>query len=150
MANPVYERINHLAIGMLVVIHQLLSFAWYSPYLFGFKWMNLAGYRISAIPPADTFGFYKPFLVSIFSSFLLCYGLAILIKAFNIITARKGFILASGCWLAFSFSMLLTHNEFASRPWMLTFIDAGRDWLIFVSAGLILPVWRLKKHHEKE
>jgi hypothetical protein len=143
------KRINHPAIGALVILQQLLSFAWYSPYGFGFKWINLAGYRISAVPPADTFGFYKPFLVSILSSFLLCYGLAILIKTFNIVTARRGLILAGGCWLAFSFATLLTHNEFANRPWMLTFIDTGRDGLMFISAGLILPVWR-KKHRERK
>lgn len=150
MEKPAYKRINHLAIGLLVITHQLLSFAWYSPYLFGFKWMNLAGYRLSTIPPADSFGFYKPFLFSIISSILLCYGLAILFRTMNIVTARRGFILASGCWLAFSLSLLVTHNEFANRPWMLTIIDAGRDWLIFVSAGLILPIWRFKANHETE
>lgn len=150
MASPVSKRINHLAIGLLVILHQLLSFAWYSPYLFGFKWMNLAGYRLSVIPPANSFGFYEPFLVSIFSSFLLCYGLALLFKSLNIVKVRKGAILAVGCWLAFSFSLLLTHNEFANRPLMLTLIDAGRDGLIFVSAGLILPIWRLKSKDETE
>lgn len=131
---------------MLLIVHQLLSFAWYSPYLFGFKWMNLSGYRISAIPPADSFGFYKPFLISILASLLVCYGLALLFKALNVATVRKGVILASGCWLAFAAPLLLTHNEFANRPFSLTLIDAGRDWLIFVSAGLILSTWRLKKH----
>lgn len=149
MADSACRRINHLAIWVLVIMHQLLSFAWYSPYLFGFKWMNLAGYRLSAIPPADTFEFYKPFLASIFASFLLCYGLAILIRTFNIVTARRGVILAGACWLAFSFSTLFTHYEFANRPWMLTFIDAGRDGLMFLSAGLILPIWRKKLRERK-
>lgn len=142
------SRINHLAVWLLVIVQQLLSFAWYSPYLFGFKWINLAGYRLSAIPPAGTVAFYKPFLVSIFASALVCYGLAALFKTLNINSARKGAILASGCWIAFSFSLQLTHNEFANRPLTLTLIDTGRDWIMFVSAGLMLPKWRLKAHHE--
>ncbi|HEX7028752.1 MAG TPA: DUF1761 domain-containing protein [Gammaproteobacteria bacterium] len=144
------NRINHRAVWLLVVVQQLLSFAWYSPYLFGFKWINLAGYRLSAVPPADTVAFYKPFLISICASALVCYGLAVLFKRLNVTCASRGVILASGCWIAFSFSPLFTHNEFANRPWALTLIDAGRDWIIFVSAGLVLAKWRLKAHYETE
>ena len=72
VTKPANKRINHAVVWLLVVAHQLVSFVWYSPYLFGFKWMNLTGYRLSAIPPADSFGFYKPSLISIFASFLFC------------------------------------------------------------------------------
>lgn len=135
---------KHPAILVLVIVHQLISFYWYSPYLFGFKWMRLAGYRLSDIPPAGTFALYQPFLISILSSMLICYGLMAFMDRFGITTIRKGLTLALFCWLLV-FALMLTHNEFANRPLGLTLIDAGRDGLLFAISGLILPLLAKKR-----
>jgi hypothetical protein len=135
----IHPLFRHSAIILLVVIHQLISFYWYSPYLFGFKWMRLAGYRLSDIPPEGSFALYQPFLISILSSMLICYGLLALMERFNIATMRRGLALALFCWLLV-FALMLTHNEFANRPLALTLIDAGRDGVLFAITGLVLPL----------
>ncbi len=142
-------RPNHLIIFMLVIAHQLISFIWYSPYLFAFDWMNLTGYRLSDIPPFGSMRFFTPFMLSISASILLCYWLATLIYKLNITSVYRGVKLALSCWLVFLFVFVLTHHYFANTSIALTLIDTGRDAIIFAVTGAVLTLWPGKQvQHE--
>ena len=129
---------KHVVIGVLIIVHQLFSFLWYSPYIFAYKWMKASGFRLSSVPPTNELSFYTPFITSIFASLLLCYGLLALLAALKVTRLKKALLLGTVCWLAFSFPLALTHNEFANRPLMLTMVDSTRDLVLFLITSVTL------------
>lgn len=139
------EQLNHKVIAMLVIVHQLISFVWYSPWLFGYRWINASGFRFSSSPPVSSIAFYTPFIFSIIASVLLCYAVAFLYAKFNIATAIEGIKWGFVIWFVFLFINLLTHHQFAQRPVALTLIDGGRDCLIFLLTGLVISTRAIRK-----
>lgn len=138
-------RINHWIILILAVAHQLIGAAWYSPFLFGYRWINASGFRFSDLPPVTGLDFYLPFILSVIASVLLCYTMTILYIKLNIVTASKGIKWSFVFWFVFLFLGVLTHNLFAQRPVALTIIDSGRDCLIYVLSGLVISTLVIRK-----
>ena len=131
-------RPNHWAILSLIVLHQAFSMLWYSPYGFGLKWINLTGYSLRDIPPPTSIAFYTPFIVSIAASTLLCYGFAVLFFKLKINKLNRAIKASIFFWLIFLFSFTATHHSFANRPIMLTLIDMGRDFVLFLITAVVL------------
>jgi hypothetical protein len=140
------KHLRHWVIVILVITHQLISFIWYSPWLFGFKWINASGFRFSNSPPVTSIAFYTPFIFSIIASVLLCYAIAFLYARFEIETAFEGIKWGFVIWFVFLFINLLTHHQFAQRPVALTLIDGGRDCLIFLLTGLVVSTLVFRKN----
>ena len=130
---------------MLVVAHQLFSFLWYSPYLFGYRWVHASGFRFSDFPPINDMAFYWPFVFSIIASVLLCYAITFLFSRFNIVKTKEALKWSFILWFVFLFLNLMTHNLFAQRPIALTLIDGGRDCLIFLSTGFVISTFIVRK-----
>ena len=79
------NKINHLAVWSLVVIHQLVGFGWYA--IFGNIWLNLHAKTMTDIErPHDV----APYLIAIVASIFVNYALAWLISRFNATNAIAG------------------------------------------------------------
>lgn len=137
---------NHWVIAGLVVVHQLLGMLWYSPFLFGYHWINASGFRLSAMPRPDEPGFYVPFALSVAASLLLCYALAYLFRRLDVRSARAGLGWALLCWAVFAFVPLLVHYQFAQRPWSLAWLDGGRDFIVFALTGAVIGALGFRNH----
>ena len=125
---------HHGLVAVLVVVHQLISILWYSPYWLGVKWFSKTGLRLSEVPTYQSFAFYWPFILSIFASIALCYLMAYLLRGLQIGSIALQF--ACIVWLGFVFLSMLTHHQFAQHPLSLTFIDSGRDLLLIVITSI--------------
>jgi hypothetical protein len=127
-----------VSIAFLVAAHQLLSYLWYSPYLFAFDWIEASGFRLSRVPPSGTPAYYWPFVLSILNSIVLCYAMTWLYKRLAVTTALQGLGWALVLWFVFAFANMAVHHQFAQQAWALTLIDGGRDLLLFVLTGAVL------------
>src|ERR1700732_1832499 len=75
---PMNNKINHLAVWLLVILHQLIGFGWYA--VFGNIWLNLHAKTMTDIEnPHD----FAPYLIAIIASIFVNYGLAWLITRLN-------------------------------------------------------------------
>jgi hypothetical protein len=132
-------RINHLAVWILVVVHQLIGFGWYR--VFGNTWLNLHAKTMTDIEqPHDI----APFLVAITASIFVNYGLAWLITRLNATNAVAGLKIALICWFCFLFvehSTVAVFSAFGTNPWPLVFLDMGRALLAWAISGLVLGAW---------
>jgi hypothetical protein len=132
-------RINHLAVWVLVVIHQLIGFGWYA--LFGNMWLNLHAKTMTDIEQPHDFA---PYLVAITASIFVNYALAWLISKLNATTAVAGLKIALICWFSFLFveyDTISVFSAFGTNPWPLVFINMGRPLLAFAVSGLVLGGW---------
>ena len=134
------NKINHLAVWILVVVHQLIGFGWYA--LFGELWLRYHARTMTDIEQTHDF---VPYLVAIAASIAVNYALACLISRLNATGAVAGLKMAIACWFAFLFveySTISAFSAFETNPWPLVFINMGRPFLAWSLSGLVLGAWQ--------
>ena len=132
-----YQKINHLAVWLCVVLSQVLSFCWYSPVLFAGKWMGYLGKTMEDFNGESPIGL----LFAIPGSIIATYFLAWLFIRLKIDTAAKGSFVAFACVFCFFFFPTFTQDSFSLRPVGLSLINTGSMILNFCVTGLVLGGW---------
>jgi hypothetical protein len=133
-------RIHHLAVWILVVIHQFVGFGWYS--LWGDKWLNLHARTMTDIERTHD---WTAYVVAIITAIVVNYALAWLLSRLHAHTAVAGLMISFGCWLAFlfvEFATVAVFSAFETNPWPLIAIDMGRPLVAWSITGLVLGAWR--------
>jgi hypothetical protein len=133
-------KINHVAVWVLVVVHQLIGFGWYA--VFGNIWLNLHAKTMTDIEnPHEV----APYLVAITASIFVNYALAWLIAKLGAHNAIAGLKIALICWFCFLFveyDTISVFSAFGTNPWPLVFINMGRALIAFAVSGLVLGGWQ--------
>jgi hypothetical protein len=134
------NKINHLAVWILVVVHQLIGVGWYA--VFGELWLRYHARTMTDIEQTHDF---VPYLVAIAASIAVNYALAWLISRLNATSAVAGLKIAIVCWFAFlfvEFATVSAFSAFETDPWPLVFINMGRPFLAWSLSGLVLGAWQ--------
>lgn len=134
------NKINHLAVWILVVVYFLIGWGWYA--IFGEKWLNLHARTMTDIERTHNVSAY---LLALVASIFVNYALAWLISRMHAINAIAGLKVAFICWFAFLFveyATICVFSAFETNPWPLICIDMGRPLLGFAISGLVLGAWR--------
>ena len=134
------NKINHLAVWILVVLHQLIGWGWYA--VFGEMWLN---YHAKTMTDIERTHSPVPYMIAIVASIFVNYALAWLISRLNATNAIAGLKIAIVCWFAFLFveySTISAFSAFETNPWPLVFINMGRPLVAFALSGLVLGAWR--------
>jgi hypothetical protein len=135
-------RINHLAVWILVIVHQLIGWGWYT--IFGDLWLNQHAKTMTDIERTHNVGAY---VLAIVASIFVNYTLAWLIARLNAASALAGLKIALICWFGFLFvehATIAVFSAFETNPWPLICIDMGRPLVAFAISGLVLGAWRKK------
>ena len=135
-------RINHLAVWILVIVHQLIGWGWYT--IFGDLWLNQHAKTMTDIERTHNVGAY---VLAIVASIFVNYALAWLIARLNAASALAGLKIALICWFGFLFvehATIAVFSAFETNPWPLICIDMGRPLVAFAISGLVLGAWRRK------
>lgn len=131
-------KINHTAVWILVLIHQIIGAVWFSPFVFAEQWVHLTGKTMSDFSNATMI----PYFVSIAGSIITIYAIAYLFEKLHVESFITGLFYAFIFWFAFLFVELMSFNSFELRPYGLTFIDAGKSLVTFLVTGFVLGVWK--------
>ena len=136
-------KINHLAVWILVVVHQLIGWGWYT--IFSDTWLNLHAKTMTDIEsPHDI----PSHLMAVVASIVVNYALARLIVCLGKDSAVGGLKIAVLCWFAFLFVEYATmsmFSAFGTNPWPLILIDMGRPLIAFSISGLVLGAWQKRE-----
>jgi hypothetical protein len=133
------NKINHLAVWILVIVHQLVGWGWYT--IFGEKWLNLHARTMTDIERTHSVGAY---VLAIVTAIIVNYALAWLIARVDATTAIAGLKVAMLCWFAFLFvehATIAVFSSFETNQWPLILIDMGRPFVNFAISGLVLGAW---------
>ena len=134
------QRINHAAVWVLVVVHQLIGWGWYA--ILGEKWLNLHARTMTDIERTHNIGAY---VLAIVAAIITNYLLAWLLSRLNVNTAMAGLQIALLCWFGFVFveyATICVFSAFETNPWPLIVIDMGRPLIAYAISGLVLGGWR--------
>jgi hypothetical protein len=128
---------NHLAIGVIVLLHQIVGYVWYSPVLFLSPWVKGLGKEIDQLNQSDPL----PFIVAICASFLACYALSLLVQIFKGDTFKRGVGIGGLMAGGLAVPALVMHDAFIGISWIVIAVDALHVIVLYGVAGGILAVW---------
>jgi hypothetical protein len=136
------NRINHIAVWVLVAIHQIIGALWFSSVLFGNVWMDYLGRQEIDFQQ----GFSPmPFIYSIIGSILMNYILAWLIIKLAMHTFFDSVKLVAIIWFGFIFFQLITFDAFALNPIGLSLVNAFYSLVLLLVSAVVLSLWKKKE-----
>jgi hypothetical protein len=140
-------KINYVAVVVTAFIQFALGAVWYSPMLFGNKWMQLTGITMempSKMSPWKTYGL--TFIAYVALAYVLVHALAYA-KARS---AQEGAVVGFWNWFGFVATVMGITNRYQMQPWMLWGIDSGYQLVNFILGGIILTAWHKKLWEKAE
>lgn len=132
------QKINHVAVWILVVFHQIVAILWYSKFLFGVKWMALLNKTDADFVASSPLNY----IIAIITALGMTYLLAWLFKELKINTPLRGLFYAAIFAIGFLALEMLTVGFFSLKPFGLTLIDGGMYFVNFLIAGIVLGAWK--------
>jgi len=134
-------EINYWAVLIATVSSMIIGSIWYTPKVFGNRWMKLA-----KVTPADTnVGAWLPIIVSIVLSFLLAWVLAGAVAiAWHFYEGAflwSAIVTAVALWAAFTAGRIIVHDVFEGRPSNLTVLNIAHELVTVLVMAIIIGVW---------
>ena len=133
------SSINWLAVLVAAIIQFVIGWAWYSPYLFGRKWLALKGAGADPMKgqsPAKAMA--GSFVAGLISAAVLAY----MVVLTGVTTFGGGLWLGTLLWLGFVGAVMITDVLFDGKKPGLYLISAGYFLVAFALMGAVLAVWQ--------
>lgn len=132
-------HLNHLAIIVSAIAYFMLGALWFSPALFGNRWIELSGIKDKMETLRKRVAL--PYIVTFIAEYITCYALACVMSAFHAETAVNGMITALLTGVGFIATTEAVGHVFEGRPLKLWFINHAYHVVGLVIAGAVLGAW---------
>jgi hypothetical protein len=131
-------RINHGAVIVTIILHQIVRYLWYSPSVFFDPWMS--AFRLTPLAMTDLT--LVPFIAALLASVSFCYLFAWLINRLMITRLLEGLALAVALWLPHAGFLTMSQYLSAEIPWPGILVDVLGTLANVILSGVILTLWR--------
>lgn len=133
-------EINYWAVILATLSTMVVGSVWYTPKVFGNRWMKLA-----KVTPGSGADAVVPILVTLLVSFLSAWVLAgattiahhFYEGSYLIAALVTGILL----WAGFTAARFITHDAFEGRPSALTTLNIAHELVTVVVMAIIIGVW---------
>jgi hypothetical protein len=132
-----FEGINFLAVLAATVAGMAVGFIWYGP-LFGKLWMKESGLKAEDIKPKDAM---KANFISIVTSFITFWGLALVMKLMGTAGALPGILAGAGMAAAFIVTSQISTDAYQKYSFINTLIHSAYRLVALAAGGFIIGVW---------
>ena len=143
-------KIKYPAVIVATLVNYILGGLWYSPLLFGNKFLQIMNWSPEKIAEMERQTPVKELSIAFVMSLVLVYILAHLVQYTKAKTAWAGIETAFWLWLGFIVTTQLATVIFEQRPLGLYLINIGYQLVGCALAGAILAIWRPKEPTEPE
>jgi hypothetical protein len=135
-------KIKYPAVIVAALAHYILGGLWYSPLLFGNKFLQVINWQPEKVTEIGNQSHAKELFIAFLLSLLLVFILAHFVQYTKATTAMAGIQTALWLWLGFVATTQLPTVIFEQRPLGLFLINVGYQLVGCALAGAILAVWR--------
>ncbi|HEX2154247.1 MAG TPA: DUF1761 domain-containing protein [Acidimicrobiia bacterium] len=129
--------VNIWAVLLATLSTMIVGSIWYTPKVFGNRWMQLTG-----VEPGETSSAVGPIIITVIVSFVTAYALAILTTMAHEFNGGSylGNALLIGVigWAGFTAARFITHDAFEGRPTALTTLNIGNELVTVLVMALII------------
>lgn len=132
--------VNYLAVFLAAVSSMVVGATWYSPGVFGNRWMKLANIKMGkTMTTADNVRVYSlTFLASLMMAYVLAHVTFLSNDFFGGSFLSSAFSTAFWLWLGFTAVRFLTHDLFEGRPAKLTLLTVGNELATVLVMALVI------------
>jgi hypothetical protein len=138
-------KIKYLAVLVATLVHFMLGGLWYSPVLFGNKFIQLINWSPEKLQQIQNESHGKELAIAFVMSLVLVYILAHFVQYTKATNAMGGLQTAFCLWLGFVVTTQLPTVLFELRPFGLFAINVAYQLVGCSLAGIILAVWRTRE-----
>jgi len=124
------------------VVHFILGGLWYSPLLFGNKFIQLINWSPEKLRQVENESHAKEMVIAFVMSLLLVYILAHFVQYTKATNVAGGVQTAFWLWLGFVLTTHVPTVLFEGRNFGLFLINIAYQFVGCVLAGVILAIWR--------
>lgn len=129
--------VNIWAVLLATLSTMVVGSIWYTPKVFGNRWMKLTG-----VEPGETADAVGPIIITVVVSFITSYALAMLATLAHEFNGGSylGNTLLVGliAWAGFTAARFITHDAFEGRPTPLTTLNIGNELVTLLVMALII------------
>ena len=138
-------KIKYPAVIVATLVHFFLGGLWYSPLLFGNKFIQLINWTPEKLLQVQNESHVKELVIAFAMSLILVYILAHFVQYTKATNAIGGIQTAFWVWLGFVVTTQLPTVLFEGRSFGLFLINVGYQFVGCSLAGAILAVWRTRE-----
>ena len=131
---------NHKAIWIMIALHQLLGFIWYSPVLFLNAWLSGQGKTLVQTSMRDPLPYVWDFVTTIIAAYTLSW----LTKKLGADTFLKGAWVGIIVFFGITFQAIAPHYKFFGMGNSVLFTDLGILFIWTVITTGVLASWKNK------
>jgi len=135
-------KINYAAVAASALLYWLLGGLWYSPLLFGGKFIEIMRWSPEQVARLQAEGAGAQLALAFVGSLVAAYVLAHFVRYTNAETAASGAKTGLWLWLGLVVTTNLNTVFFEFRPVGLFLINVGYHFVAFLAMGALLAVWR--------
>ena len=135
---PLSLGVNYLAVVASAVVALVIGFIWYSPPVFGGRWMAYLGTTQAQLGNPGPTGM----AVGIVASLLNAWVLAVLSLSLGGKSLTDGIVLGALAWLGFMATITAAQISFEKKPWGLWILNNAHNLLVQVLMAAIVTIWR--------
>jgi hypothetical protein len=137
-------KINYAAIAASAFLYWLLGGLWYSPLLFGGKFIEIMRWSPEQLARIEAEGAGAQLALAFVGSLVAAYVLAHVVRYMNAENALDGAKTGLWLWLGFIVTTNLNTVFFEFRPLGLYLINISYHLVAFLTMGALLAAWRRK------
>ena len=132
--------VNYWAILISAVVYMVIGSTWYSPVMFGNKWIKLMGWTPEQIEKKKNMGI--TYGVMFIGSLVTTFVTAQFIQYTDSTTWLEGATTGFWIWIGFIAPVALNGYLFETRKWGLFGINIGYSLVCLIITGAILAIWQ--------
>ena len=130
--------VNYLAVVVAAVVALVIGFIWYSPRVFGNRWMAYLGTTQAQLGNPGPTGM----LVGVVASLINALALAVLALNLGGKSVTDGVLLGVLAWLGFMATITAAQISFEKKSWGLWVLNNAHNLLVQVIMAAIVTAWR--------
>src|SRR5438552_17151872 len=130
--------VNYLAVFVAAVVALVIGFIWYSPRVFGTRWMAYLGTTHPQLGNPGPTGM----LVGVVASLLNAWVLALLALNLGGKSVTDGVLLGVLAWLGFMATITAAQVSFEKESWRLWVLNHAHNLLVQVIMAATVTAWR--------
>ena len=141
-------KIKYPAVIVATLVHFILGGLWYSPLLFGNKFIQLINWSPEKLQQVANASHAKEYLIAFGMSLILVYILAHFVQYTKATSVMGGLQTAFWLWLGFVVTTHVPTVIFEGRSFGLFLINVCYQFVGCALAGVILAIWRTQEAPE--
>ena len=134
-------EVNPIAILVCAIVYMIVGSLWYSPLLFGKRWMHLSGITKQSMDKSKTRGMSQTYGIAFVSSLVMSFIIAHVVAYANAETFIQGMQIGFWLWLGLAAPIIMSGSLWEGKPWELFLINSSQYLVSLVIVSGILAAW---------